>query len=98
MDIGYDRLLSSMDKLSPIVATWCKPQTKVNDRFIPHRKMAVSNYSIKNNIDNQENYDEDDPQCISITEIYSEEILSIHNKYELEEINPFRNKNILQFQ
>lgn len=62
-----------MDRLSPIIDTFShnKPKEQVPiDRFIPDRRMVLSNY------DKHENPEElllaeEDPQNISITEIYN---------------------------
>ena len=43
----------------------------LNDRFIPNRKMVLNNYDRKEGPENEENEEEFDPQCISITEIFN---------------------------
>jgi hypothetical protein len=48
-ELGFDRLLSSIDRLSPLVDTWNskKMQSTLVDRFIPDRRMAIKNYDRK---------------------------------------------------
>jgi len=49
VDLGFDRLLSSIDRLSPLVDTWNskKMHSTLVDRFIPDRRMAIKNYDRK---------------------------------------------------
>ena len=68
------------------------------DRFIPDRRMALNNYDKHENPE-ENMIAEEDPQNISITEIYNEEVLGGNNKEasEEEELRPFKNSNILRF-
>ena len=69
----------------------------INDRFIPNRKLALNNYERKENEDEEENEGEADPQNVSITEIFCEEILGGKGRAGEEELLPFKNSNILRY-
>lgn len=89
-----------MDRLSPVVEPWNTRQQEkfLTDRFIPDRRLALNNY------DRQEGpqeimFGEDDPQNVSIKQIYNQEVLGGRNKEPDpdEQLRPFKNKNILRY-
>lgn len=69
----------------------------INDRFIPNRRLALNNYERKENEDQEELEGELDPQNVSITEIFCEEILGGRARASEEELLPFKNSNILRY-